>query len=115
MIPFTQSTHGSSSGAGFGRFEATFRSPAAARSVLDQAHTIWRKRITVLRNDVYAHLSDIDFGAKFSEADISPDEIERLIKLSKDLLNKLCYARDRSAPGASSFAFNLDRLVKTEG
>jgi hypothetical protein len=50
---------------------------------------------------VYAHLSDIDFGAKFSEASISPNEIERLIKLSKELVNKLSYANDRS-----TFAFN---------
>jgi hypothetical protein len=69
---------------------------------------------------VYAHLSDIDFEAKFAEANISPDEIEAFIKLSKDLLNKLSYANDRS-----TFAFNLDpasdiynlleRLLKTEG
>ena len=88
--------------------------------VLDEANGIWRKKITILRNDVYAHLSDIDFGAKFSEARISPNEIEQLIKLSKDLVNKLSYAHDRS-----SFAFNLDpandtynlldRLLKTEG
>jgi hypothetical protein len=49
------------------------------------------------------HLSDIDFDAKFSEAGISPDEIERLIEISKQLVNKLSYANDRS-----TFAFNLD-------
>jgi len=70
--------------------------------MLDEANSIWRKKITILRNDVYAHLSDIDFGAKFSEAGISANEIERLIKLSKDLVNKLSYA-----DGRSSFAFNL--------
>jgi AbiU2 len=88
--------------------------------MLDKANTIWRKKITILRNDVYAHLSDIDFEVKFAEANISPDEIEALIKLSKNLLNKLSYANDRS-----TFAFNLDpasdtynlldRLLKTEG
>jgi hypothetical protein len=88
--------------------------------MLDQANIIWRKKITILRNDVYAHLSDIDFGAKFSEAAISPNEIERLIKLSKELLNKLSYANNHS-----TFAFNLDpardtytlleRLLKSEG
>jgi hypothetical protein len=88
--------------------------------LLDEANGIWRKKITILRNDVYAHLSDIDFGAKFSEASISPNEIESLIKLSKDLVNKISYADDRS-----SFAFNLDpasdtynlldRLLKAEG
>jgi len=88
--------------------------------MLDDANGIWRKKITVLRNDVYAHLSDTDLVAKFSEASISPNEIERLIKLSKELVNKRSYANDRSR-----FAFNLDpardtynlldRLLKTEG
>ncbi len=57
---------------------------------------------------MYAHLSDTDLDAKFSEADVSPDEIERLIKLSKDLVNKLYYALDRS-----TFAFNLDTAGDT--
>ena len=69
---------------------------------------------------MYAHLSDIDIGAKFSEVRISPNEIERLIKLSKHLVNKLSYSNDRS-----TFAFNLDpasdtynlldRLLEAEG
>ena len=71
--------------------------------VLDEANSIWREKITILRNDVYAHLSDIDIGAKSSEVRISPNEIERLIKLSKHLVNKLSYSNDRS-----TFAFNLD-------
>jgi hypothetical protein len=88
--------------------------------MLDEANGIWRKKITILRNDVYAHLSDIDFGATFSEVRISSNEIERLIKLSKYLVNKLSYDNDRS-----TFAFNLDpasdtynllnRLLKAEG
>lgn len=88
--------------------------------LLDEANAIWQKKITILRNDVYAHLSDIDFDAKFSEAGISPNEIERLIEISKELVNKLSYANDRS-----TFAFNLDpasdtyrlldRLLKAEG
>jgi AbiU2 len=90
------------------------------QSMLDKANTIWRKKITILRNDVYARLSDIDFEAKFAEANISPDEIEALIKLSKDLLNKLPYANDRSTLAfnldpASDIYNLLDRLLKTEG
>lgn len=76
--------------------------------LLDEANAIWQKKITILRNDAYAHLSDIDFEAKFSEAGISPNEIERLIEISKELVNKLSYANDRS-----TFAFNLDPASDT--
>jgi len=76
--------------------------------ILDEAHSIWRKKITILRNEVYAHLSDTDFEAKFSKAKLSPNEIERLIELSRQLLNKLSYASDRS-----TFAFNLDPATDT--
>jgi hypothetical protein len=51
---------------------------------------------------------------------ISPNEIERLIEISKELVKQLSYANDRS-----TFAFNLDpasdtyrlldRLLKAEG
>jgi hypothetical protein len=75
---------------------------------LDEAHGIWRKKITILRNEVYAHLSDTDFDAKFAEASISPNEIERLIEVSKELVNKLSYANERS-----TFAFNLDPASDT--
>jgi hypothetical protein len=76
--------------------------------LLDEANAIWRGKITILRNDVYAHLSDVDQGATFAEAAISPNEIERLIGLSKELANKLSYAEDRS-----TFAFNLDPASDT--
>jgi hypothetical protein len=88
--------------------------------MLDRANIIWRKTITILRNDVYAHLSDTDFEATFAEANISPDEIEALLKLSQDLLNKLSYANDRSTrafnldPASNTYAL-LDRLLKAEG
>ena len=76
--------------------------------MLNEANSIWRKKITVLRNDVYAHLSDTDVLAKYSDAALSPNEIERLIDLSKQLVNKLSYANDRGA-----FAFNLDSACDT--
>lgn len=76
--------------------------------ILDEARSIWRKKITILRNEVYAHLSDRDFKAKFADAKLSPNEIERLIELSKHLVNKLSYAGDHS-----TFAFNLDPTTDT--
>jgi AbiU2 len=76
--------------------------------MVDEANSVWRKKITVLRNDVYAHLSDTDALAKFSDAALSPNEIERLIELSKQLVNKLSYANDRT-----TFAFNLDSANDT--
>ncbi|MBF6567739.1 MAG: hypothetical protein IVW54_02550 [Candidatus Binataceae bacterium] len=76
--------------------------------ILDEANNIWRKKITILRNEVYAHLSEIDFKAKFSQAEVSPNDIECLIGLSKQLANKLSYASDRS-----TFAFNLDPATDT--
>jgi hypothetical protein len=81
---------------------------AELQPLLDEANRIWRKKITILRNDVYAHLSDTDFEAKFSDANLSPNEIERLIELSKQLANKLSQANDRS-----TFAFNLDSAGDT--
>jgi hypothetical protein len=78
------------------------------RPMLNEANSIWRKKITVLRNDVYAHLSDTDVLAKYSDAALSPNEIERLIDLSKQLVNKLSYANDRG-----TFAFNLDSACDT--
>lgn len=76
--------------------------------LLDEANSIWRKKITILRNDVYAHLSGAALGEKFSAANLSPNEIERLIELSKQIVNKLSYAHDRS-----TFAFNLDPASDT--
>jgi len=70
--------------------------------MLDEANNIWRKKIAILRNEVYAHLLDTDFEARFFDAKLSPNEIERLIQLSRQLANKLSYASDRS-----TFAFNL--------
>jgi hypothetical protein len=34
------------------------------RPMLDWANMIWLKKIPILPNDVYAHLSDTDFEAK---------------------------------------------------
>ncbi len=58
--------------------------------MLDQALEIWPK-IAILRNKV-AHLCDTDTDAAFRRAELSPNELERLIELSKALLNKLSCA-----------------------
>jgi hypothetical protein len=93
---------------------------AELQPILDEATDIWRKKITILRNEVYAHLFDNDLRAKFLEANLLPNEIERLIELSKQLLNKLSYAHDHSRfafglePASDTYNL-LDRLTKKEG
>jgi hypothetical protein len=77
------------------------------QATLDEAKSLWRK-IALLRNEVFAHLSDTDFEAKFAAAKLSPNKIERLIELSKQIVNKLSYANDHS-----TFAFNLDPTTDT--
>jgi AbiU2 len=63
------------------------------QTALDEAKRVWRK-IAILRNEVFAHLSDTDFEAKFAAAKLSPNDIGQLIELSKQLVNKLSYAND---------------------
>lgn len=67
---------------------------------LDEAKSIWRK-ITILRSEVFAHLSDAYFEAKFAAAKLSPNNIERLIELLRQLVNKLSYQRT-TAPSHST-------------
>ncbi len=74
--------------------------------MLEEACGIWRK-IAILRSEV-AHLCDTDTDAAFRRANLSPNEIERLIELSKQLANRLSLASDRSAS-----AFNLDPATDT--
>ena len=64
--------------------------------------------VAILRNEVFAHLSDSDYKDAFERARLTPNEIEQLIELSKQLVNKLSYANDRS-----TFVFNLDPATDT--
>ncbi|HVA69070.1 MAG TPA: hypothetical protein VNF45_07125 [Candidatus Binataceae bacterium] len=75
--------------------------------MLDEAKSIWRK-VAIVRNNIYAHLLDSNSQAIFSGAALSPNEIERLIELSKQLVNKLSYAHDHS-----THAFNLNAAPDT--
>ncbi len=90
-----------------GRNVSNARVRAELRPLLDEANTIWRK-VAILRNRVYSHLSDTDFHREFLAANLSPNEIEHLIELSKRLVNRLSYVHDRS-----TFAFNLDSGTDT--
>ncbi len=75
--------------------------------ILDEARSIWRK-IAILRNEVFAHLSDTDCETKLADAKLSPNEIERLIELSKHLVNKLSYTSDHTVD-----VFNADPTTDT--
>ncbi len=76
---------------------------ARLQPILDEANGIWRKKITIFRNELYAHLSNVNFEAKFADTKLTPNDIERLIELSKQLINGLSQAATRS-----TYAFNLD-------
>jgi hypothetical protein len=77
-------------------------------TMLDEANRLWRKKITILRNEVYAHLFDSDAIKKFAEAHVTPNELATLIDISKQLLNAISHALDKS-----TFAFNLDPASDT--
>jgi hypothetical protein len=77
-------------------------------TLVDEANLIWRRKITTLRNEHYAHLSDVDVMEIFSRAKLTPNEMARLIEISKQLLNKMSYALDRS-----TYSFNLDPACDT--
>jgi hypothetical protein len=76
--------------------------------LLDEANGIWRKKITIFRNVLYAHLADVNFEKEFAEARLTPNEIERLIEISKLLINGLSQAATRS-----THAFNSDPSTDT--
>ncbi len=65
---------------------------------------LWKKKITILRNEVIAHLSkDVDRDENFRKAGVTPNELKRLVELSKELVNAIVYAHRRG-----THVFNLD-------
>jgi len=76
---------------------------AKVNQLLREAQPPWRK-ITIVRSDVFAHRKKgSTVEQSFKKAHLSPNEMRHLIELSKDIVNTLSHAFDRS-----SFAFNLN-------
>jgi hypothetical protein len=75
---------------------------------LTEAKNLWKK-VAILRNECFAHVSsNLSIGAVFKKAGVRPNDLKRLVELSKEIVNDLSYAEDRS-----SHAFNLDPSSET--
>jgi len=73
---------------------------------LTEAKQIWHK-VLILRNNLYAHTNyDLDSNAAFLKADLTPDEIRKLVELSKQIVNEISDAHDKTR-----FAFDLDNFT----
>ncbi len=73
---------------------------------LTEAKLIGHK-VCILRNNLYAHTDyKLDYGAAFLKADLTPDEIRKLVELSKQIVNAISYAHDKTC-----FAFDLDNFT----
>ena len=73
------------------------------RSNLDEAVPIWKKIYRIGKNIFHHRNLGLDSDAVLAQVRLTPDGIKRLIEVSKEIVNTLSYAHDRS-----SFAFNLD-------
>jgi hypothetical protein len=87
-------------------------SPPAVRASLTakltEAKSLWTK-VAILRNECFGHVSSsLSTSAVFKKADVRPNDLKRLIELSKEIVNNLSHAEDRS-----SHAFNLDPSNET--
>ncbi len=81
---------------------------ASLETDYNRAKAIWKK-IAILRNNHVGHVSDrLDIDAVFKLANITYDEIKKLIEITKKLVNSFSYAEDRS-----SFADSLDSAKDT--
>jgi len=82
---------------------------AESKQLYEAAKPLWVK-VSILRNEQFMHraskLSEGD-GA-FKKANIAPDDFKRLIKLTRELLNKITHKRDRDV-----HAFNLSAAQDT--
>lgn len=68
-----------------------------------KALPIWHK-VDIIANNVFAHRNyELRSDEAFRRANVTPDELRELIKRSKQIVNSISYAHDRS-----SYAFNLD-------
>ncbi len=72
------------------------------KSLLVEAKPIWLK-VDVLRNEVFGHLAaNTSTSAAFKKAAVKPDELARLLELSKQALNAV-----RAATGGGRHVYNL--------
>jgi len=77
-------------------------------TMLDAAR-LWREKITILRNEVYAHPFDRNTIEKFAEEDVTLNKLASLIDISKQLLNAICHALHKR-----TFAFDIDPSDDTQ-
>lgn len=67
------------------------------KTLYNEAKPLWLK-VFILRNSVFGHRSEaLDVTAAFRKADVTPNELKRLITITKKLLNKISLNWDRSA------------------
>lgn len=78
------------------------------KEMYDKGKPLWVK-INVLRNKAFGHRSVAHtIEDVFKEAEVTHDELKQLVETTKEMLNKLSYARDRSV-----HAFNLSAREDT--
>lgn len=88
---------------------------AEARRLFDErARPLWVK-VSILRNEGYAHLSkDYSYLEIFQKADITPDELKDLIDKTKELMSVITSAWDRSIFGFSGASATEDTIRMLE-
>lgn len=82
---------------------------AETKELYETAKPLWVK-VSILRNEQFMHRASklsAEDGA-FKKANIAPDDFKRLIKLTRELLNKVTHKRDRD-----THAFNLNAAQDT--
>jgi hypothetical protein len=81
---------------------------ARLNELYERARPLWVK-VSVLRNNAYAHRSDsMSVPDVFAEAGVKPDELKELVDITKDLLNEA-----NSEVFSTEHAFNLDARGST--
>ncbi len=75
----------------------------SVKDKLDEAERIWRKIYLIGKNVFHHRNLELNSGEVFAQAKLTPDDLRRLIEVSKEIVNKLSYAHDRS-----THVFNLD-------
>ncbi len=70
----------------------------AVQSKRHAANLLWIK-ISIIRNECLAHVSS-NFSTfdVFKKAGLCPNDLKQLIDLSRDIVNEIAYAHDRSSP-----------------
>jgi hypothetical protein len=83
----------------------------------DEAKPLWLK-VSILRNEAFGHRSDsLTIDQIFNKADMAPNELKKLIDLTKKLLNSVTRALDGSVDafnlGASETTVRILKDLKT--